>query len=88
MIAASAVTWGNDNAQAGIDYLEAAANIDGGWAVLCFHQITNGPASRAIETGREVHRSLVNYVATRPERFWAAPFRDVFRNAVAARAAV
>jgi peptidoglycan/xylan/chitin deacetylase (PgdA/CDA1 family) len=81
-IAASAATWANDNPDRAIAYIESATRIRGGWAVLAFHQITTGAARAEIQTSRHVHHQIIDYVAEQPDRFWVAPFRDVYRMAI------
>ena len=79
LIAAQALTYGNDNASSSIQYCEQAAS-SGGWAVLIFHQIIQSPVTIATDTRIEVHNEILDYLVANKEKFWVAPFRDVYRH--------
>jgi peptidoglycan/xylan/chitin deacetylase (PgdA/CDA1 family) len=78
LIAAQATTYGNNDAALSIQYCEQAA-LSGGWAVLVFHQIIPSPAMIATDTSIEVHSEILDHLVANKERFWVAPFRDVYR---------
>lgn len=75
-------TYGYRNADRAIEYCEKAAT-EGTWLVLVFHKIVDGEPVQDTQTNRQVHQEVLQHLADNPDKFWVAPFREVFRNITA-----
>jgi hypothetical protein len=82
LITASAPTWNHNSADTAIAYVDQATSVPDGWAVLVFHVVLNqdAVATQPGQTSASVHAEILNYVASKPDVFWVAPFREVFRR--------
>lgn len=79
-ISARATTWDYDRSDRSIDYCKSALS-EGRWAVLILHSITNhGETTKAIDTSRQVHIEILDFLAENTTQFWVAPLREVYRH--------
>jgi peptidoglycan/xylan/chitin deacetylase (PgdA/CDA1 family) len=78
-IAAGVMTYGYPKADRSIDFCNQALQING-WAVLVFHNIVDGNPRSETDTTHSVHREVLDHLAQNQDKFWVAPFRDVYRQ--------
>ena len=81
LIPACVGTWGNHTADACIRYIEEASTLDSGWAVLVFHDIFDGEPAEDSQTSRKIHRQIIEYAVNPDNKFWVAPFCEVYKYA-------
>ena len=81
-IGARATTWGCNSADATIAYIAKASTLVGGWCNLVFHDVVEGEPANESHTSRKLHREIIQHVSN-SEEYWVAPFRNVYRHAVA-----
>ena len=66
-----------------IQNINDAVSVRGGWAILIFHDVLENPdLNNPSHTSRSVHREIIKYSSRSENKFWVAPFREVFRYAV------
>jgi peptidoglycan/xylan/chitin deacetylase (PgdA/CDA1 family) len=75
-------TYGYGKSDRAIAYCEEAAAA-GTWAVLFFHYFVDGEPSKETETNRQVHCEILDHLANNPDKYWVAPFREVYRHITA-----